>query len=98
MTVGLGHVAELFADEVGAQIPAGIVQGITGGMPAVAQSLAISPSQFHVGGLPAARDSIPTQVTVNAMLDTSVLFTAIQTVALRKGERNTVNLLTRPTR
>ena len=82
--------SQVFADEVGSMIPAGMVKGITAGMPAVASSLSVSPSQFHVGGLPSAAGGgqLTATAPIIVQIDKKVLYQTMQSMALEYGRRN----------
>ena len=86
----------VFADEVGAQIPAGIAQGITSGMPAVHASLngIGSAGSFNVGGIPSAGPmsgilTLSTPIVVQ--LDGKTIWQSNQKQSVRYNGRNANN-------
>jgi hypothetical protein len=87
----------VFADEVGAQIPAGIAQGIAAGMPAVTTALAgvgktgAAPSFGPVGVIPGSGGTTTLNATFTIMLDGQAVGTYVQKYFLKNNGRNTVN-------
>ncbi len=87
--------SQVFADEVGAMIPAGIAQGIATGMPGVESALGGVP-RVSIGGIPSVGAGL-TQLQVTVVLDGKPLLSALQTVALRQQGRTSVQLFALPT-